>query len=247
MTPVLQVGDRTINDVEIVPLLKRYGILPSLVREIIVESAIADYTLTNEESMQAYKQFYQEQKLNSETDLQAWLDSRGLEREQLDYLVTRSIKLEHFKKTTWEHQLESYFLQRKPKLNQVVYSLIRVNDIAIAQELYFRIQEGEQSFSDIAREHSQGQESQTGGLLGPMELGAPHQNLANILASIQPGQLIPPTRLGEWIVIVRLEKILPAQLDEAMQQRLLNELFETWLQNQLKEYLQKDTLTATVK
>ncbi|MBD2774080.1 peptidylprolyl isomerase [Iningainema tapete] len=239
MTEVLQVGDRTITTDKIVPLLKQYGILPQLVREIIIEQATAKIPLEQEETMKAYKQFYQDNQLTTEDDLKIWLDTRGLEREQLDYIVTRNAKLENFKKITWGDKLESYFIQRKAKLDRVVYSLIRVGDVGIAQELYFRIQEGEQSFSDLAREYSQGPEGQTGGILGPMELGIPHPALANILSSSQPGQLIPPTRLGEWMVIVRLEKFLPAQLDDAMRQRLLNELFENWLQTQLKETLQQ--------
>ncbi|MBW4635341.1 MAG: peptidylprolyl isomerase [Iphinoe sp. HA4291-MV1] len=239
MIPVLQVGDRAISNDELIPLLKQYGMLPQLMREIIIDSAIANHTLTAEENTQAYKQFYQQHQLNSEGELQAWLQARGVSREQLDSLATRDIKLENFKRSTWGDKLQSYFLQRKAKLDRVVYSLIRVKDICIAQELYFRIQEGEQSFSELAREYSLGSEAQTGGLIGPVELAIPHPILANMLASIQPGQLLPPTPLGDWIVIVRLEKLLPAQLDEQMQERLLNELFEHWLQTQLKENLHK--------
>ena len=247
MTSVLQVGDRLIAADEIIFLVKQYGILPQLLREMIIEQALADFPLTQEETMQAYKQFYQEQKLNEEVELQAWLEARGLEREHLDYLVTRNIKLERFKKATWGDNLDSYFLKRKPQLDRVVYSLLRVNDIGIAQELYFRIQEGEQSFSDLAREYSQGPEAQTGGTLGPVELGIPHPVLANMLASSQSGQLLPPARLGEWFVIVRVEKFLPALLDDEMQTRLINELFENWLQTQVKESLQKDLLVSSVK
>lgn len=236
MTTVIQVGDRTISSEEIIPLIKQYGILPQLVREIIIEQAIAEISLPPEESMKAFKQFYQDNQLNTEADLEKWLDARGLQREQLDYLVTRNAKLEEFKKSTWADKVQSYFIQRKSKLDRVIYSLIRVNDIGIAQELYFRIQEGEQSFSDLAREYSQGAEAQTGGILGPMELGVPHPALANMLASSQPGQLLPPTRMGEWMVIVRLEKFIPAQLDDAIRQRLINELFEHWLQTQVKSF-----------
>ena len=46
----------------------------------------------------------------------------------------------------------------------MVYSLIRSKDPGVAQELYFRIQEGENTFSELARQYSQGSEAQTGGL-----------------------------------------------------------------------------------
>ncbi|MFO0172472.1 MAG: peptidylprolyl isomerase, partial [Aphanizomenon sp.] len=44
-----------------------------------------------------------------------------------------------------------------------------------------------------------------------------------------------PTQIGNVILIVRLEKILPAQLDRSMRQRLLNERFNQWLQTQMTE------------
>lgn len=208
--------------------------LPQLIREILIDRAIAPFSLSEDEALKAYEQFYQRYQLKSEDDLQNWLSQQGMHRDQLDHLMTRSLRLEKFKHQTWDHQVESYFLQRKAKLDRVIYSLIRTNSLELAQELYFRIQEGEQSFSELARIHSQGPEAQTGGLIGPVELSVPHPVLANVLASSQPGQISPPTRLMEWIVLVRLEQFLPAQLDDTMRPRLLNELFDEWIQTQME-------------
>jgi parvulin-like peptidyl-prolyl isomerase len=246
MTAILQVGDvwqqaathiSKITSGEIISLLKQYGIMPQFVREVLIDCAIADIALTTEETFKACQQFYQQHQLNTDADLETWLVSRSLSREQLDHIITRNTKLEYFKRGNWDSKVESYFLQRKAKLDRVIYSLIRVKDIGIAQELYFRIQEGEQSFSELASQYSLGSEAETGGLLGPLELSVPHPDLARMLAASQPGQLLPPTRLGEWIVIIRLEKFLSAQLNELMRQRLLNELFENWLKSQYKELI----------
>jgi parvulin-like peptidyl-prolyl isomerase len=63
----------------------------------------------------------------------------------------------------------------------------------------------------------------------------------------QPGQVLPPVRIGEWIVILRLEKYLAAQLDQNMKRRLLDELFNTWLneniQKGVKFNIQGETVT----
>lgn len=245
MTPVVEIDEiwqeaaKRLNNIsgdEIIPLLKQYGIMPQLVREVVIDYAISSIELSQDEVFAIYKRFYQEQQLNSDGDLQAWLDANRISRSSLEYTVTRGAKLEKLKQA-WLTQIESYFIRRKAKLDRVVYSLIRVNDIGIAQELYFRIQEGEQTFQELASEYSQGSEAETGGLLGPVELATPHPALANLLATSQPGQLLPPTRLGEWFVIVRLEKLIPAKLDSPTQQRLLGELFENWLQNQIKAVL----------
>lgn len=225
--------DRANTFDQMVDLLKQYGLLPKLLREVVIDEAIAPFPLTEEETLQACQQFYQQQQLKSEADVQAWLAQQGLSRDQLEAVITRPIRLDRYKQATWGNKLEPHFLQRKSKFDRVVYSLIRVSDVGTAQELYFRIQEGEESFEKIAREHSQGVEAETGGLLGPVELGVPHPAIAQLLTTSKPGQLLPPSRLGEWFVILRLEKFLPAQMDEAMQQRLLNELFEQWLQEEV--------------
>lgn len=153
--------------------------------------------------------------------------------EQLEVLAMRERRIQKFKQATWGHKLEFYFFSRKASLDKVIYSLIRTKDEGVAKELYFRILEGEQSFWELAREHSEGAEAQTNGLLSYVELGKVSLNLAQILLVSQTGQLWPPIRLGEWLVIVRLEKAIPAQLDESMRRRLLDELFQAWLEEQL--------------
>lgn len=232
MTKVLQVGNRTITAEKIIPLLVGYQMLPQLLRELIIDQAIASIECVPEEKASACQQFYEKNQLTSETERGTWLAHYGITSEQLEDLATRELRIQKFKQATWGHKLESYFLSRKSKLDKVIYSQIRTKDVGIAQELYFRIQEGEQSFAELVREYSQGPEAKTGGLIGPIEMNTPHPALAQKLSVSKPGQACSPIRLGEWLVIVRLEKFIPAQLDESMRRQLLHELFSAWLQEQ---------------
>jgi parvulin-like peptidyl-prolyl isomerase len=241
MTEAIQIGNRTITASELISLLASYQMLPQLQRELIIDQAIEQNSraanvaiCTPEEVAQAQQQFYAEKQFKNEEDVQVWMAHQGLTREQLEVIITRKLKIEKFKQATWGNKLESYFFQSKAKLDKVIYSLLRTQDVGIAQELYFRIQAKENSFSDLAREYSLGPEAQTGGLVGPIELNALHPVMVQMLSSSQPGQILPPTRIADWFVILRLEKFIPAQLDEFMKVRLLNELFETWLQEQQK-------------
>lgn len=235
MTQVLKIGNCTITSAEIIPLLAGYQMLPQLMQELLIDQAIASIKLTPQEKANACQQFYEKNQLTSETECRAWLAHYCMTLEQLEFLATRELKIEKFKRATWEHKLESYFLSYKSKLDKVIYSLLRTKDTEIAQELYFRIKEGEQSFAECAREYSQGPESQTGGLVGPVNLSAPHPILAQMLSVSQQGQLWSPTRLGEWLVIVRLEKLIPAQLDTSTRLALLNRLFEDWVYEQMNQ------------
>ncbi|BAZ51044.1 hypothetical protein NIES4103_36670 [Nostoc sp. NIES-4103] len=234
-TEALQIGNRTIKASELIPLLASYQMLPQLLRELIIDEAIAPIECTPQEVDQAKKQFYAEKHLTKEAEIQAWMAYHGLTASQLETITVRKLKLEKFKQATWGNKLESYFFQSKAKLDKVIYSLLRTQDVGIAQELYFRIQAKEQTFAEVARQYSQGPEAQTGGLVGPVELNSLHPAMVQLLTSSQPNQVLPPTRIAEWFVILRLEKFIPAQLDEPMKARLLNELFETWVQEQRKQ------------
>jgi parvulin-like peptidyl-prolyl isomerase len=237
MGVVLQVGDHRITDEGIFPLLAKYGMLPQLAREVVIEQAIADITCTPEEEETARNRFLQQNQLTTEEQVQAWVSRYGMTTPQMEQLSLRELKLEKFKQATWGHKLDAYFLQRKSQLDRVVYSLIRTRDQGIAQELYFRIQEEENSFAQLAKDYSQGAEAQTGGLVGPVELSVPHPQIAKMLMSSKPGQLWPPLPIGEWTVILRLEKFLSAQLDPPTEQRLLNDLFQQWLMSQMQQQI----------
>ncbi|MEA5581867.1 peptidylprolyl isomerase [Nodularia harveyana UHCC-0300] len=242
MTAVLKSGEiwqqtvanlHNCDSAEILQLLEKYQMLPQLIKEVVIDEAIAEISCTPEEKKIACENLAQHYQITSDDIRQRWLEKNNLTTEQLDAIAIRQFKIEKFKHLTWGNDLESYFSQRKPQLDRVIYSLIRTNDMGIAQEIYFRLQAGEQTFGELAQEYSQGPEAQTNGLVGPVELQTLHPVLAKILTSSQPQQLLPPTPIENLIVIIRLEKLLLTQLDNSLRQRLLNERFHTWLQAQM--------------
>ncbi len=239
MNKIIQIGNRTIIKAEILTLLTEYQMLPLLWRGLIIDQAIAPIELSDLDKINALKQFDKKHQLTSLAKRSFWGEARGMTIEQVENFATRELKIERFKAATWGAKLESYFLTHKSKLDKVVYSLLRTTGQEVATELYFRIESGEQTFAELAREYSQGAEAQTGGLLGPIELTQPHPTLAKMLSVSQPGQLWSPIQLGEWFVIVRLEKFIPAVLDDVMRQQLLNGLFEGWIQEQVQQEMKK--------
>lgn len=234
MDYLLKINDRLISNDELLPILSRHLMLPQLAREIIIAEAIEGIECTPEEKEMAKQRFLAENQLKNDEDVQNWLKKAGVKAEDLEELILRKIKIEKFKEQTWSDQLETYFAKRKKDLDQVVYSLIRTKNTGIAQELYFRILEGESDFKELAKKYSQGIEAETQGLIGPVDLSVPHPQIAQALANSEPGKLLEPMRIGEWIVIIRLENLIKAKLDKPTARRLLDELFQQWLQEQLE-------------
>jgi parvulin-like peptidyl-prolyl isomerase len=234
MSTVLEINNRQLTGEDIIPLLASYRLLPRLMFELIVDEAIASFTCTPEETENAYRDFCQQQQITEEQALQVWLIQNAMTKEQLEIFVSRKLKIEKFKEATWGNKLESYFLRRKRQFDKVVYSLIQTTP-EIAHELYFRIQEGESSFAELACEYSQGSEAKNGGLIGPVELSTCPPAITKLLSVSRPGQLLPPIAYGNSYLVIRLEKFISAQLNETMRQRLLSELFASWLQDQYKQ------------
>lgn len=202
---------------------------PQLLRSLILDQAIAAIEYSEAEHARFREQ------LHSDETYQTWRQQQGITPEQFDAWLIRELKIRKFQQHQWGKKLLSYFLQRKADLDRVICSLIYLPQMELAQELYFRIVEGEQSFAEVARHYSQAPEAQAGGIVGPIELGKLHPDLARMFYGGQPGQIWSPVTIDDWIVIARLEAVLPVQLDQEMRQFLLSELLETWLQHQLKQ------------
>ena len=243
MAAVLQIGQSKLEASELLERLQRYQLMPKLIEEFVIDESISSIECEPGEAMGV---FCKQQQIFTQEQLQAWMQQRRITQEQLTTLALREVKLARFKENAWGNQIESYFLQRKDKLDRVLYSLIRTQDASLAQELYFRLQDDDAEFKELAREYSEGQETQTGGLIGPVELSVPHPMLARMLQVSTPGQLWAPTPIGEWYVIARLEKFLPAQLDEPTRKRLMDELFRNWLQQQLQQTIVQSLVQPAV-
>ncbi len=231
MSAILQIGQQMLSASELISKLKEYRLMPQLVQELVIDSAIANVECDPQRAMDS---FCAKRSLFSEEQRQAWCQQQGQSPQDMLNAAVREYKLQIFQDEKWGPQIESYFLQRKTQLDRVCYSLIRTKNASLAQEIYFRLNDDGAPFNELATQYSEGQESKTGGLVGPVELSVPHPVLARMLSVSQPGQLWAPTQIGEWLVIARLERFEPAQFNDAMRQRLLAEQFKSWLQQQLQ-------------
>ncbi len=235
MVSYLTIDNLKIEEGNFGELLAIYRLLPNFKRELAIDRAIATVTLEPEEINLALQQFQQRYKLVSQEAIQNYCQAYSLTDEQLKAIALREFKIEKYKHQTWGNRLESTFLNRRTSLDRVIYSLIRHKNPELLQELFFRIQDGEQTFAEIASQYSQGVEAQTGGMIGPVLLNKLPPAIAEKLRHSLPLQVHPPFPLEEWFVILRLEKFVPAQFDDQTTQMLLNQLFEELIQEQLSQ------------
>lgn len=116
-----------------------------------------------------------------------------------------------------------------------MYSQIVVDTPEIAQELYFRLQEEQQSFAQLASQYSQGSGANTNGIVGPVRVYNLHATVARTLLTSRVEQLRCPLLIGKWYCILRLEKFISAELDNSMHHSILNDFFDQWLVQEQKQ------------
>jgi hypothetical protein len=216
--------------------LARWGLLHQVARERCKDRLLHNRPLPGPELMLLMRQEL-EQKLgliDSERRMQ-WLEIHGLGEEDLNRMAARSWQWLMWCRERWGSELQTIFLRRKAEFDRAIYSLLTLRDAELAAELYLQIKEGEALFSDLASRFSEGPEKHTGGLLGPVPLSQPHPALAKLLQVSKPGQLWPPKKLEGCWLLVRLEKLIPASLDHALEETLLLEEGERTLLRQLQQ------------
>ncbi len=234
MSPIVDVGDRPIETAYVLNMLAEYQLLPLFLTEVIIDKTTQEISLTPEEELSALEQYYVQQQIGNDEQRQQWLIHYRMSPEQLSRQALRQFKLAKFKYMTWNHVLEADFLKYKPQLDRYVYSLIRVGNAELAQELYFRLKEGENTFAELAPQYSEGPEAKTAGQVGPVAATTLHPDLVQMLTGSKPSQLWPPQKIGEWSVIVRLEQCMNAQFNEAVRSQLLERRYKEWLEPQLQ-------------
>ena len=77
-------------------------------------------------------------------------------------------------------------------------------------------------------------------MIGPVALGQLQPELADRLRTLRQGELREPITAGQWWILLRLEQLTPAKLDDAMRHRLLQEQLNTWLEQRCDAVLRGD-------
>ena len=171
------------------------------------------------------------QELQGSGLLELWLQRR------IEQQLVRIAPLDELLHHWFGSAATSLFLKRRADLDRVVFSILRLRDAELAQELYFRLQAGEADFPQLAH-LSEGQESQLGGRLGPIGLGQLPPLLSERLRRANPAELIPPLELEDsQVLVLRLDLLMPASQSAALQQQLEQELYAQWLSQEQQRLL----------
>lgn len=223
-------------------LIRQQNQAGPLARAWLLDQLVHAIPMPAEEEKALMAVFLERRGITSDDQVPAWLQERSLAYDDLRILATQQRRLQRLVRCRWGDEVEVRFLQRKSELDQVIYSLLRVDSEDLAAELHHQIAEGEADFDSLAPLHSEGPERMSLGRIGPISLAAGHDTLVSRLRRGRPGQLFEPFQAGDSWVVLRLEQVLPAELNDAARDRMMGELFEEWLEQRVRLLLEGQPL-----
>ncbi|MFM2079568.1 MAG: hypothetical protein RLZZ124_199 [Cyanobacteriota bacterium] len=223
-------------------LLQRHGLARPLAEAVVHESVAATVPLSAEEEHPLIRAALEPEGVEGEEALVAWLERRRWSFDDLRACATLQERLRRWREWRFGSEAEIRFLERKPDLDRVTYSLLRVGDGDLAQELFFRLRDDGADFGALVETYAEGSEKATRGLIGPVAVSAGHPELARRLRVGSPGQIWPPFELADSWLLIRLEQRLPVQLDPPMVSRMVLELFELWVNERVDRLLEGEEL-----
>ena len=222
-----------------IDLLLKNKLLVTLIKSELINNVLSKVKIKDELKEEIISQSIKKIGISSDSEFEKWLIDNNITKDDFESVALREIRSKLFCKDNFENKLETRFLERKSQLDIVVYSLIRITDYFKAQEIYLRISEEKASFGELATKYSEGRESKSNGIVGPVPLEQAHPRLVKLLQSIKPGVTQAPVKVSNFNLIIRLESYEPAELNDSMREKMGEELFNIMIDEQTVELRNK--------
>ena len=212
----------------------RWGIEGSIKREIIIDRLIDEQEEAEEAEEELIELYLRNNNINTQEELARWMLKENLDKSSLLARAQRHAKWVKICEKKYKNQAATIFLKNKSKLDKVSYSMVWIEDEALANEVFVRIKEGECSIDDAILMSTNPPQGLAIGRIGPVKLLELPDALAELLRISQPKQLWPPIKVEEGWAIVKNEKLWPAVFNKEEKIKLLIELGENWIAEEIK-------------
>jgi len=234
--PPLTINHQSISFKRFLKVLRSTGKLPMVLQELVSRYVIEqelqhrpDLAVDSAALDQAIATFRQENDLENPQSFQSWLIDQGWDEAIFREQVQFNLKLDTFKVQLAAPRLLETFMEYKFWLDQVVLSRIVVKSQDLAAELMLQITEDGVSFEHLAQDYSQADDAVTNGMMGMLSRADVQSQLGVDVYQFQPRQTVGPIAHGQDWCLLRVEKQLPAKLDDAVKYYLQEQIFQQWL------------------
>jgi len=225
--------------------LERWGIEGSIKRELILDKIIENEANPNlkEEDEEIIKGYLKIKNIFTQEDLAKWMKNENLDNKSLLTRAKRHSKWVKICEKKFKNQAATRFLKDKAKLDQVSYSMIWIEDEALANEVFVRIKEEECTVDEAILMSTNPPQGLKIGRVGPIEFRKLPDALAELLRISQPKQVWPPIKIENGWAIIKNEKIWPAVFNREEKNKIVLEIGEEWISEEIRKANTKPSKT----
>ena len=240
--PLLKIDDNTISLAQGLQYLLISEEMPRFLLEItkhyLIEREMQQQGIeaNNVEIIEQFiLEFRLQQQLTTLDKFHEWLAAQGMTYGQFRDKIAFVTCLEALKKRVIEPQIIPYFQEKQGELTRFLLSRLVVDKEELALSLKEQIEQSPDSFATVAKQYSIVDDAIIGGLMGAVSRQDMPEIIAQVTANAQAGDILGPLAVEERFCLLKVEQILPAELDSQMQKQIENQLFEQWLKERLEQ------------
>jgi putative peptide maturation system protein len=225
---------------EFLQSLKVSGNLSALLGPVVEGKLIASaakkegVSVKDDELQQAADDFRRGAGLHKAAETQRWLKQSRLTAADLESSLENVLLRQKLEEKLTQGRVEEHFARNRAQYDQAQLTHLVVAKEGLANELLSQIQEEGIEIADLALKHSLDQGTRrAGGYLGLVSRGDLRPAVASAVFSAQPGDVIGPLKTDRGYHLIKVEAIHRAELNQATAAAIRQELFSSWLQEQV--------------
>lgn len=229
-----------ISTADIIHSLKLSSQVPGLIEAIASQKIIqeaaqkAQITVTPVEVQQEGDNLRLAKKLVKAQDTLIWLEKHHLSVNEFEESVYNKILAQKLANHLFASQVEQFFYQHQLDYVAAITYEIIFDDKDLALEMFYALEEGETSFPEIARLYILDSELRsTYGYQGKRHRKDFRPEIAAAVFAASPPQIVKPIGTAKGVYLIWVEEITQPQLDESLREKIITELFNSWLKQQL--------------
>jgi len=232
----------TVSQDEIIHEIKLSCQFPTLVEGIISRKIIINTVqetgikVETEELQEAADSLRMMNKLENAEATWFWLQKHSLSLDDFEELVYYNVLSSKLAEHLFADKVEQFFVENQLNYAQVVMYEVVFDDLDLAMEMFYAIQEGEISFPEVARQYIQNDEiRRCGGYKGILSRTNLKPDISTAVFAATPPQLLKPIVTSKGVHLINVEEIIIPQLNKTLHLTIISHLFSEWLKQQFEQ------------
>jgi peptidylprolyl isomerase len=246
MTAIVRIDDEVIGTDDFIRTLKLTGQFDALIEQLVRDKLTVraakkqGVPVTPDEIQERADQFRRVQGLHRAADMNHYLDTLGVSLDEFEEFITDGLYQEKMMEQVCNDQaVEQYFKLNSPRFDSVEVSHIVLATEGEAKEVMSILADDPDSFTELAREHSIGDERERGGVIGKVLRGSLKADIEARVFNAAAGDLLGPCAAPDrtFYEIFAVNARHPAALDEDTAAEVRRLLREEWLVARAQEHI----------